>query len=640
MSTDICRGCAYPDVASLPTAGVRSPCLYRGNLWRSAPKAHGPDRGQPVEVFSCGFHGECTESRAADGLACCATCAQFRPRDTSPARADAPENSVQSMTAILRGPRRDWPADWPYWGTTLEAHRLLAAEFERQIPPYPAGRFLGRGIVILGGGPFFPGVYVNVRMIRHFGCQLPIEVWHHAQSQPVVAHWLEPLGVRFVDIDAHMDGLDPPPRLRGAWASKMYAILHCSFEEALYLDSDCYPLADVTPLFDLRAASILWPNPPGRESSIDWFVYPTTPSEHPSINGGIVFVNKATCWKALTLAQWWNEHADYVYRHGFGDEDVLRGVWQQQQQPFVRFADRPAWYDSRLQLDPGPDGQTPLFLHRYNDKLRLACLPICSSAAGGPALYRQDVITGEPRYDPSLPQEEVAFGYFRQFLYQLDNDPRRYHAGTADRAVWEEIAIRNAYRLPDQLPAGSLVIDVGAHIGSFTHLALRRGAAQVWAFEASADNWARCSANLVLWGRRVVLRRQAVWSHRGRAGFVPATGSNTGIGRVIPDGNAVETISLDEVLDEVSEDGTKPIYMLKLDCEGAEWPILFASERLALCENIVGEYHGVEWEGQPRGPHDLCRVLRSHGFAVRTSPLSDALGLFWATRSGSLLGEW
>ena len=44
---------------------------------------------------------------------------------------------------------------------------------------YPAERFEGRGIVICGGGAkYFPCVYVLVRLLRHLGCQLPIEVWH------------------------------------------------------------------------------------------------------------------------------------------------------------------------------------------------------------------------------------------------------------------------------------------------------------------------------------------------------------------------------------------------------------------------------------------------------------------------------
>src|SRR5262249_8027805 len=92
---DICRGCAFPDVASLPfSINVRSTCLYRGNFWRHAPRAHGADRGEPVEVFSCGVHGECTQSRSAEGVKCCASCEHFRPRDSSPSEANSPQNSV------------------------------------------------------------------------------------------------------------------------------------------------------------------------------------------------------------------------------------------------------------------------------------------------------------------------------------------------------------------------------------------------------------------------------------------------------------------------------------------------------------------------------------------------------------------
>ena len=613
----------------MPNLAPRPSCLYRGDSWRHAPKANGPDRGERVEVFSCGVFGECTEARMADGVQCCAACPRFRARDHSHS---APENSVEAMIEALRQPPRDWPQDWPSWGTTLEAHRRLAAEYEAEAPPYPAGRYRGRGIVIPGGGPFFPGLYVTVCMIRHFGCRLPIEVWHHGTNEPVIAHLLEPLGVRFVDTDAHMDAERPPPRLRGGWASKLYVLLHSSFEEVLFLDSDCYPIADITPLFDFNdAGSIVWPNPWFGDGSIHWFVYSVEPSEQPPINGGTILVEKSRCWKALVLAQWWNDHADYVYSHGLGDQDVIRGVWHQQRQPFSRFADAPARHD-QVQIDRGPGG-TPLFVHRFNDKFRLPCLPIRSSSRSSAVLYRIDPFPGEAVYDPTLPQEAVAFQYFRQFVWLLDNDPLRFRPETWDRRMWEETVHANGYRLPDLLPPDSRVIDIGAHIGSFTHLALRRMAALVWAYEVDPDNFAQCERNLAFWGPRVVLRQQAVWSCRTRAGYLPPPKDMNVIGQVIPEGDAVETVGIDDVLDEASEGGTRPIHLLKLDCEGSEWPILFASRRLALCETIVGEYHSIEWEGKRRGPDDLCRVLRGHGFSVRTLAFSDALGLFWATRA-------
>jgi FkbM family methyltransferase len=637
---DICRGCACPDVASLPGAGVRAPCLYRGGLGRHAPRAHGPDRGEPVEVFWCGVHGECTESRVADGVTCCAACPEFRPRDTSPAAAGAPENSVEAMTALLRGPRRGWPDDWPHWGTTLEAHRLLAAEFEKQIPPYPRGRYKGRGVVILGGGPFFPGVYVTVRMLRHFGCELPIEVWHHGASEPVLRHWLEPAGVRFIDLEGYVNGEGPRPRIHGAWASKIYAILHSSFAEVLYLDSDCYPLVDVTPLFDAcPSGALFWPDSPLSEAWRGWVIHPAPARDTLLINTGQLVLDKAKCWDALRLAQWWAERADYSFAHNpLGDQDVLRGVWHYLGRPYTMFSQTPVWVDSTYLLCLGEDGRTPVFLHRIQDKFRVPWLPLPSAEGDRVKLYRWDRMPGETQYRNDLPGEELAFGYFREFQRRFDDDPARYRAGTIDRSIWEETVTQNCYRLPERLPPGSRVIDVGAHIGSFTHLALRRGAARVWAFEPDADNWAQGCANLALWGARAALRRQAVWSARGRAGSIPPPRDMNAVGRVVPEGDAVETVPLDDVLDEASEAGKHSVYLLKLDCEGGEWPILFTSERLSLCENIVGEYHCLEWDGKRRGPDDLCRLLVGHGFEVHTSPSSDGLGLFWATRTGEPRG--
>jgi len=109
---------------------------------------------------------------------------------------------------------------------------------------------------------------------------------------------------------------------------------------------------------------------------------------------------------------------------------------------------------------------------------------------------------------------------------------------------------------------------------------------------------------------------------------------NNGAGRVITNGQTVETVAIDDILDEASEGGIYPIHILKLDCEGSEWPILFTSRQLRLCENIIGEYHQGEWQGKERWPEDLHRVLSSQGFTVTLSPLTDRQGLFWATRMG------
>jgi hypothetical protein len=139
-----------------------------------------------------------------------------------------------------------------------------------------------------------------------------------------------------------------------------------------------------------------------------------------------------------------------------------------------------------------------------------------------------------------------------------------------------------------------------------------------------------CCKNLSLFGRRAVVRRQAVWSHYGKVGFAPSPQGNSGMGVVLPEGDDVDAIPLDDILWEATRHGDQAVEFLKLDCEMAEWPILFAARRLALCRNIVGEYHCTDWQGRRLGLSDLSELLAAQGFELQARPYSDAHGLFWA----------
>jgi len=127
-----------------------------------------------------------------------------------------------------------------------DRRRRRALEAMVKAPPrYPARRFRGRGIVICGGGAkYFPCAWVAVKMLRHLGCTLPIELWHlgpremTAEMQAMV----EPLGVRCID-GLEMRKRHPVRRL-GGWEMKAYALMHSRFAEVLLLDADNVALRD------------------------------------------------------------------------------------------------------------------------------------------------------------------------------------------------------------------------------------------------------------------------------------------------------------------------------------------------------------------------------------------------------------
>lgn len=169
------------------------------------------------------------------------------------------------------------------------------------------------------------------------------------------------------------------------------------------------------------------------------------------------------------------------------------------------------------------------------------------------------------------------------------------HAGlvmrpnTIDASVWHEVVGRNEYRLPERISADETVVDIGTHIGSFVQAAWERGARRIFSYEAGSSNFAVACKNVgALDG--VTLVNAAVWRSdvsRDEAVFHTCHEELTGAGTVFADGGvSVAWIPFDEIL------SGQTIDLLKIDCEGAEWPILYTAD-LSRVRRIVGEYHSV-----------------------------------------------
>jgi FkbM family methyltransferase len=184
-----------------------------------------------------------------------------------------------------------------------------------------------------------------------------------------------------------------------------------------------------------------------------------------------------------------------------------------------------------------------------------------------------------------------------------------FRPGTNDILIYEALYKNNEYRLPPTFAPSDLIVDVGAHVGIFSSLALERGAGTVYAVEAHPENYQMAVQHLKteLEQGRVDLRWGAVWRsderrtvlyHSGyKRGFDhPHQGIeiNTGAGHVFGQiGKEVPVISFDTLLWEATLQGTRRVRFLKLDCEGAEWPIIYTSQLLHLIDEIAGEFHEI-----------------------------------------------
>ncbi len=198
--------------------------------------------------------------------------------------------------------------------------------------------------------------------------------------------------------------------------------------------------------------------------------------------------------------------------------------------------------------------------------------------------------------------------------------PRHWYLrpGTIDARIFRHVVIANEYRLPRHFRASDVVLDIGGHTGSFALAALRRGAGRVIVCEPDPANFACLEKNLAPYRDRVECHRVAVWGcdvpGEGLRLTNPLDPRNTGANRTSTGpGLAVPVVPFDDLVDA-------DVRLVKMDCEGAEWPILATSRRLDRITTICGEYHLGDFSDDAASVELLEAHLRRAGFAVEITP--------------------
>lgn len=232
----------------------------------------------------------------------------------------------------------DGPETWPptiehrRGPESIATHLAALREVASGSPQAPFRR--GRGILTVGGGKYWPGIVVGIRLLRAAGCNLPVEVWHRGALEPVNPRDVADLGDVWI-IDAERiarAGGDQRVQFqneeRGGWESKLYALTHTLFREVLFLDADAYCVADPAPLFDLLTDDspfVFWHDLARMEGCIKWpRVWPDGPNGVPTVQGGQLLIDTRRAWRLLAVAHWLCQHSDYYFAHVYGDQDCWR----------------------------------------------------------------------------------------------------------------------------------------------------------------------------------------------------------------------------------------------------------------------------------------------------------------------------
>lgn len=232
----------------------------------------------------------------------------------------------------------------------------------------------------------------------------------------------------------------------------------------------------------------------------------------------------------------------------------------------------------------------------------------------------------------------------------------------SEEAILENVILADEYGLiTRQFDTEDVIIDVGAHLGAFSRLCYELGSRNVYAYETDPVNFQRLQQHIgdldgIHLAELALFRSDIDSDHHSLVYSGPA-GVNSGGGNVIFRGllfsflnqqawslpgqaTSVETLALDEVLRKFDR-----VTLLKLDCEGSEFPILLTSQELHRVDEIVGEFHEVSSElmseldpaarvGKLRSYNAglLAVKLKAAGFNVSITKMAKHMGYFHAIR--------
>lgn len=178
-----------------------------------------------------------------------------------------------------------------------------------------------------------------------------------------------------------------------------------------------------------------------------------------------------------------------------------------------------------------------------------------------------------------------------------------------------------------QMAAGDVVLDIGAHEGSFARRCLEAGAGRVVCVEPAPANVQSLQAAAAA-DERVQVVGAAAWSKSGLAiSFSTARGvapgdNSMGTAFTRAGDLRVPTVSLDELISPHER-----VRLLKVDAEGSEYPALMSSALLGRVSEVVGTVNDVSPANNLEPPlsynkevsrGDLLTFLESQGFAVET----------------------
>lgn len=207
--------------------------------------------------------------------------------------------------------------------------------------------------------------------------------------------------------------------------------------------------------------------------------------------------------------------------------------------------------------------------------------------------------------------------------------------------VFKEIFLEDFYQINQWLPLireNAIIIDIGGNVGYFSFLiASKLENATVYAFEPMGKNIDIFEKNINLnsgLNKRLIVTAGAVTGDQ--AGTIPIffddIADNSVIASVVNDFSSANNRSLQvraiPLIDIIQQNNIEQIDLLKMDCEGSEYPILYESPDTIwpLIKCIIIEVHDLDTD--KRNAAFLFGFLKKKGFSI--SSRTESAGCYSA----------
>ncbi len=194
---------------------------------------------------------------------------------------------------------------------------------------------------------------------------------------------------------------------------------------------------------------------------------------------------------------------------------------------------------------------------------------------------------------------------------------------TTDRGILKEIFILEEYSpVIGSIKNSDIIIDIGAHIGMFSLFATEKNPnVKILAFEPMKKNFCLLSKNISLNNLKNIDIINYAVSDKNSETLLYLSEDNTGAHSMFKKSERsekIKTISINNIFIKFK---IKNCSLLKLDCEGGEYPIIMSLSKnnLKKINSIIMEFHN------PKQLPEIINKLKDLGFKISTSNNYDIL---------------